>query len=100
MKKDVRIFFEVNNDPHGLFKIKNADLRNPTIAVEYGPYRGDAAWDEFLRSFTNVYKRAMLDNAVEISLEYKGFILIYTNVILNKIVILTDLDSIIQAISE
>lgn len=100
MKKDVRVFYEINCDPHGFFKIKNADLRNQNIVVEYAGYRGDNAWDEFLLSFTNVYRRAIVDNAVEIPLDYKGFVLMYTNPILNKPVIITDIDAIIEAISE
>ena len=100
MKKDIYLFYKVEYDPLTLFKIKNADLRNPNLIVEHRFYKGDTVWKNFVASFITANSRILFDNNVIMNKDFEGFILMYYDTIAEKDIIVTDPDSIIEKLSE
>lgn len=82
------------------FKIRNAEIRNNNIShIVYINYNNDDAWSLFLESFSNAHMRELSTNNIVLSKDFKGYILMYTDTLLNnKLVIETDTDTIYQTI--
>jgi hypothetical protein len=100
MLKDMILFYEFNYDPLNFHKIKNADLRNTNVVIEYRGYFGQNSWKEFLQSFTFSFRNLISDCQQSIDRDsYEGFILMYRDTLLDKQYIETDTNKIINIIS-
>lgn len=100
MKKDVYLFYCPHHDPLTFFKIRKSDLRNPNIVVDYRNYNDNMSWKTFISSFISTNNRYLLDNNLVIDRDYEGFILSYYDTILEKNVIVTDPQTIVDKILE
>lgn len=100
MNRKLILFYRSDREPQAFYRIRNAALRNIDQVIEYMPYRGDAAWREFLSSFTLVHRVTMLESNVSIDAEHTTFIGMYKDPILMKDVIVTEPQEIIRLISE
>lgn len=100
MKKDIYLFHYNQYDPLTMFKIKNADLRNPNIIIDYRGYVSVPGWKTFVESFIVGNSRWIFENNIIIDSDFEGFILMYYDTILDKKIIVIDPNEIITKISE
>ena len=99
MIKDLFLFYEIHHDSVNLFKIKNADLRNKNLSVDYRAYIGDIFWQEFILYFKKQYREALENSNIVLEDDYKGFILIYTDTVKNKEFVSLSPEKIIELLS-
>lgn len=100
MKKNPYLFCNSQFDPLTFFKMKNADLRNPNIIIDYRCYSDGLCWKAFVDSFITTHSRLFIDNGVTIGSDFVGFIFMYYDTVLEKDIIITDPETIISKISE
>ena len=100
MKKDIFLFHYNQHDPLTFFKIRNADLRNPNLIIDYRGYISVPAWRTFVESFIAGNSRWIFENNIIMDYDFEGFILMYYDTILEKKIIITDPTEIVTAISE
>lgn len=99
MKKNIFLFHRFDKHAIEHFKIKNAILRNKNIFVETRGYINETGWKEFVKSFIDNNTKFIVDNELQLDYEFTGFILMYDDQILEKKIILTDFDKIIETLS-
>lgn len=99
MKKNIFLFHRFDKHAIDHFKIKNAILRNKNIFVETRGYISEATWTEFVKAFINANNRWITENNLVIDYDFTGFILMYDDVLLEKRIIITDYDTILETLS-
>lgn len=99
MKKNIFLFHRFDKHAVENFKIKNAILRNKNIFVETRGYINEVGWKEFVKSFIESNTKIILENELQISYDFSGFILMYDDMILSKRVIVTDFDKILEILT-
>lgn len=100
MKKDVYLFYYTQHDPLTFFNIRNSHLRNQSITIDYRAYNNITVWESFVKSFITSSAKILFDNNIVMNSDFKGFILMYFDTIMEKTILITDPDTIVQKISE
>lgn len=98
MKKDIFLFYETNHNPMAFFNIKKIAAKN-NIIVNFRPYSNEEIWKDFIKNFISVSNLDLIENNVTMTLDYQGFVLVYTDEILNKKIIILDENSILNFLS-
>lgn len=99
MKKNIYLFHRMDKHAIENFKLKNAILRNKNMYLETRCYNSEVGWKEFIKSFIEANNRFILENQLQIDLNFSGFILMYDDMILEKKILLTDFDKILEIVT-